>query len=199
MPDRFSVDHLFLAKGQRSQRFREQLHAVDTDGRLAGLGAEERTVYADDVPEIEMGKHRECAFPQLVLPEIELDFAGRICEMSESSLAVRAPGDYPPRYRHRRSCVAIPHHGQCSFRCLLSIETVRVRSYAGRLQGCQFLASRLENEVQVFGHAAAVVDSPVCFRYASMKGSIAPSITFCTSGILSSVRWSLTMVYGWNT
>jgi hypothetical protein len=25
-------------------------------------------------------------------------------------------------------------------------------------------------------------------RYASMNGSIAPSITFCTSGILSSVR-----------
>ncbi len=32
-----------------------------------------------------------------------------------------------------------------------------------------------------------------------MNGSRSPSITFCTSGILSSVRWSFTMVYGWNT
>ena len=32
-----------------------------------------------------------------------------------------------------------------------------------------------------------------------LNESIAPSITFCTSAILSSVRWSLTMVYGWNT
>ena len=52
----------------------------------------------------------------------------------------------------------------------------------------QLFSARLEDEVQILGHAAAVVDSPVCLRYASMNGSIAPSITFCTSGILSSVR-----------
>src|SRR5256885_11308453 len=119
--------------------------------------------------------------------------------MREHSLAVRAPGDNSPRQRNRRPGVAIPHQGECSFSGLLSIEAVGVRSDASRLQGFQFLAPRLENEVQLFGHAAAVVDSPVCFRYASMNGSIAPSITFCTSGILSSVRWSFTIVYGWNT
>ena len=30
--------------------------------------------------------------------------------------------------------------------------------------------------------------APSCFRYASMNGSIPPSITLCTSGIFSSVR-----------
>ena len=33
------------------------------------------------------------------------------------------------------------------------------------------------------------------FRYASMNGSIAPSMTFCTSVIFSSVRSSFTIVY----
>jgi len=61
---------------------------------------------------------------------------------------------------------------------VLPVKTVRERRYARRLQGIEFLASGLENEVKFFGHAAAVVEPPPCFRYASMNGSIPPSITF---------------------
>ena len=32
-----------------------------------------------------------------------------------------------------------------------------------------------------------------------MNGSMPPTITFWTSGIFNSVRWSLTIVYGWKT
>src|SRR5690349_9904617 len=199
MSDDFPVDQLLLPERQRPQRFRKELHAIDANCRLACLRPEKGTVYADDVAEIEVGKHRERLVAQLVFPEIELDLSRRICEMRESSLPVCAPGDDSPGESNRRTGFSIAHHCQRRFGCVLSIEAVGVRSYAGRLQGCQFFATRLENEVKIFGHAAAVVDSPVCFKYASMKGSIAPSITFCTSGILSSVRWSLTIVYGWNT
>ena len=38
-----------------------------------------------------------------------------------------------------------------------------------------------------------------CFRYASMNGWMCPSITACTFDVCSSVRWSFTIVYGWNT
>src|SRR5207237_1082682 len=57
----------------------------------------------------------------------------------------------------------------------------------------QLLAARRLDEA---GHAACL---PKRLRYASMNGSRSPSITFCTSATLSSVRWSLTIVYGWNT
>ena len=116
--------------------------------------------------------------------------------MGERRLAVGTPGNDAPSDGHHRSFVAVPHQGVSGFRSVLAIKAVRVRCYTGRLQGFQFFAPRLEDKIQVFGHAAAVVESPVCFKYASMNGSIAPSMTFWTSGIFSSVRWSLTIVYG---
>src|SRR2546423_13190796 len=101
-----------------------------------------------------MCEHREGLVAQLVFPEIELDLAGRIGEMRKSSLTMCSPGHDSPGERNRRACFAIPHRGQGSFRCLLSIEGVGVRSYAGRLQGCPFLTSRPEHEVKIFGYAA---------------------------------------------
>src|SRR5437868_1362413 len=119
--------------------------------------------------------------------------------MGEGGLPMPPPGNNPPRDIHGRPIRAVAEHGLRLRRGVLAIEAISVRRDSRRLQGFEFFASRLENEVQFFGHAAAVVDPPPCFRYASMNGSMAPSITFWTSGILSSVRWSLTIVYGWNT
>ena len=47
--------------------------------------------------------------------------------------------------------------------------------------------------------ASVVACPPNRLRYAWMNASRSPSITRCTSPILSSVRWSLTIVYGWKT
>src|SRR6185436_14850935 len=112
---------------------------------------------------------------------------------------MRAPRHDPPGERHRGTLLGVAQHRQRLGSRVLAIERVGVRWNAGRLQGFEFLTPCLENKVQFFRHAAAVVEPPPCLRYASMKGSIPPSITFWTSGILSSVRWSLTIVYGWKT
>ena len=82
-------------------------------------------------------------------------------------------------------------------------EAVGKRRHAPRLERLELLAARLHHEIGVvvlgLAHRALPEEPfplPCCLMYASMKGSIAPSITLCTSVILSSVRWSLTIVYG---
>ena len=60
----------------------------------------------------------------------------------------------------------------------------------------EFLKLFLPRRFYETAHAAL---PPGRFRNASMNGSISPSITLCTSVTFRSVRWSFTMVYGWNT
>src|SRR4051812_43704877 len=116
--------------------------------------------------------------------------------MREDGLAMCSPGDDASSDRNERSIVSGSHQCEGVCRRVPAVESVSVRRNTGCLQGFELLATRLEDKVQLLCHAAAVLDSPVCLRYASMNGSMAPSITFCTSGIFSSVRWSLTIVYG---
>ena len=62
------------------------------------------------------------------------------------------------------------------------------------LQARELLAARPEDEVQfVRAHATASL-APNFRWYASMNGSIAPSMTFWTSVIFNSVLWSFTIV-----
>jgi len=145
-------------------------------------------VHSDEIAEVEVSEHRERSVAELVLAEIELDPARRIREMRKRRFAVATPCDDTASHRHRWPFRGIPHQRVRGFSGVLPVERVRIRLYSGGLQRFQLFSARLEDEVQILGHAAAVVDSPVCLRYASMNGSIAPSITFCTSGILSSVR-----------
>src|SRR5213595_2842721 len=119
--------------------------------------------------------------------------------MRERRLAMRSPRHDASRKSDRGPFLGVTDQRLGLTREMLSVERVRVWSNAGGFQGLEFLPSRLEDEVEVLAHAAAVVEPPPCLRYASMNGSIPPSITFWTSGILSSVRWSLTIVYGWKT
>src|SRR6266571_5181429 len=74
-----------------------------------------------------------------------------------------------------------------------AVEPIGERDDAALHQLGELLAPRRLDEA---GHAACL---PKRFRYASMNGSRSPSITFWTSATFSSVRWSFTMVYGWNT
>ncbi len=156
-------------------------------------------MYSDDVAKIVVRQQRVARVPELILLEIELDFAGGISQMREGGFSVRAPGDDSSGQSYSRTFLRVAEELLRIGGAVLAVEGVRVRVYPRRLQRFELLPARLENEVELFAHAAAVVDPPPCFRYASMNGSIPPSITFWTSGIFSSVRWSLTMVYGWNT
>src|SRR2546426_6447959 len=69
-----------------------------------------------------------------------------------------------------------------------AIEAIGERRYAPLHELRELLAPRRLDEAR---HAALL---PKRLRYASMKGSMSPSITFWTSATFSSVRWSFTMV-----
>ena len=116
--------------------------------------------------------------------------------MRENSLAVRAPGDDATGNSHMRTFLftrALSRHVGESFR-RAAITRIRIRKRLDRsaLQRIELFASRFQYKVEIVAHAAPLD----IFRYASMNGSIPPSMTFWTSGILSSVRWSFTIVYG---
>src|SRR6185437_7655920 len=120
--------------------------------------------------------------------------------MREARIPVPAPCHDAPGHAHFRPLIDASQRGDRRCGGVRPLEGVRVRRDAARYQRVVFLAPRLEDEVQLVGRHALFAPAEFArLRYASMNGSIAPSITFATSEILSSVRWSFTMVYGWNT
>src|SRR5690242_1110742 len=83
-----------------------------------------------------------------------------------------------------------------------TVEAIGEGRRSTRRECVELLAPGLLHEVDVVAHAAALPPVPCpanSRRYASMNGSMSPSITRCTSGIFNSVRWSFTIVYGWKT
>jgi len=202
MTHRHAVDNLFLAIRQGTERLREHLHRGDANGDLARARAHERAAHADDVTDVEEVEARECLLSQLVLSEVQLDATTAIGEMGERRLAVATPRDQSSSDAHRCAAVVLTLRERLgrSRRGVCTVVAVRERRHASAYQRVELIPPRLLNEVQLVGHAGSpVFTPPVSLRNASMNGSIPPSITFCTSGILSSVRWSLTIVYGWNT
>jgi hypothetical protein len=208
--DELPVHHLLLAERQRPQRLREELHRFGANRDLARARPEERSADADDVADVEQVEQREAVVAEHVAPEIQLEAALLVGEVSERRLAVPALRDEPPRDAHGRSLLvprAIAEGGERLRRRVRAVEGVGERRDAARLERRQLLAPRPQHEVEVVARvrrrttvvAHAEFASVTCFRYASTNGSMSPSITRCTSGILSSVRWSFTIVYGWKT
>src|SRR4029077_6883843 len=183
---------VFLPQGQRAQRFREQGQALHAQRDLAGLGAEQRPLHTDHIPQIEQLHDLVRVRPQVVHLEVELDLPGPVLEMSEGGLAHGTEQDEPSGEAVDR-LVAIPERLEGLRNHARPIEPVGERDHAALGELGEFLASGRFDEAR---HAALL---PKRFRYASMNGSRSPSITFWTSPTLSSVRWSLTIVYGWNT
>lgn len=186
------IDELLLPERQGPERLREHRHALDLHRHLARPRAEERSRHADDVAEVKRRQYGE-TLAKLVLPEVELDAARVIGEMGEDRLAVATPRHQPPRKPDHRARLRVTEEPGRRAGTMSSIEAVRERRLARRLQRGELLAARLQHEVELLAHPS-LPGEPVCLRYASMKGSMAPSMTFCTSGIFSSVRWSLTIV-----
>ena len=126
-------------------------------------------------------------------------------EMRERRLAVRAPRHHPPGDAHRPARPVVRAFGSAAIAPPMRRACARTGTRTARCPpppSASSLArrSRRTKLRSSAAHARAAARSRrACRRYASMNGSIPPSITFCTSGILSSVRWSLTIVYGWNT
>ena len=185
MPHDLAVDDLFLSERQRAQRLREQLERLDAHGHLAGARAEQRPRHADDVAEVEMLDDRITIVAERVLPEVQLDAPRLIGEVRERRLAVRAPrhdatGDpHRPGPRRPRGSAANASLALC----------VRANPYANGATPSAASASSFSrrarmHEVELLAHAAASPPAPNRLRYASMNGSMSPSITLLHVGDL---------------
>ena len=118
--------------------------------------------------------------------------------MRENSLTMTAPGDNPPCDAHRLPFLLSLGKKRHGLRRLMRpIKAVGERRYATRDESVELIAPRLHHKIQVVPLVGLLflahefppgVAAPNCLRYSSMNGSIAPSITFCTSLIFSSVR-----------
>ena len=193
MSDDPPVDHLLLAERERPERLGEQLDRIDADRHLAGPRAEERPLDADHVADVDQRRERVPRVPELVLPEVELDAAALVPEVREGRLAVRAPRHRPARDADGRPLLEPPQQRREVGRPVAPVERVRERWDPRRFERLELLATSAEHEVEFVAHRASSVELPA-LRNASMNGSMSPSMTFCTSGILSSVRWSFTIV-----
>src|SRR5688500_18764913 len=97
VPNDFAVHDLFLPKRQGSQGFREQLIAFDANRHLAGLGAEQWTLDADDVTNVQELERTERILSEYVTFEVQLNAATFVREMREGRLSVSAPRHEPAR------------------------------------------------------------------------------------------------------
>ena len=123
-----------------------------------------------------------------------------VLDVGERGLALRAERHEPAGDGDRGAVLA---HGVIVRRERLgggvgAREAIGEGRDAHRLQGRALLPPRRLDvgRFSAAGHAALL---PKRLRYAWMNSSRSPSITLCTSPTLSSVRWSLTIVYGWKT
>src|SRR5207245_1278409 len=164
----------------------------DSERDLSGLRAKQRTLGADHVTQIEELHELVVLRAHVVDFEVELDFPRAILEMAEGGLAHGTEQDQQPR-KPVYNAVFMAKAVERERDRVRAIEPIGERDHAALRQLSELLAPGGLYEA---GHAALL---PKRFRYASMNGSRSPSITFCTSPTLSSVRWSLTIVYGWNT
>ena len=204
MPHGHAVDDFFLAERQRPQRLREQL---DLGRRAPSLRrcacGTAGPITPTTSPMSNRSSDADTLVAQHVLLEVQLNATAVVGEVRERRLAVRAPRDDPAGDAHRLAFLLPVRRMQRDRlgRAMRAVERVRERRDAARDERVELLAPRALDEVQLVGSRRALPRSArrAPSRYASMNGSMSPSITFCTSGIFSSVRWSLTIVYGWKT
>ena len=76
--------------GRRPQRLGEQRDVLERDRQLAGAGADDRAVGADQVAEVEVRQAAELLLAEHVLPAEQLDAPGAVDEVEERGLALPA-------------------------------------------------------------------------------------------------------------
>src|SRR5439155_5220057 len=120
-------------------------------------------------------------------------------QVRERRFAVRPPGHEAAGDTHLRSIgfasCRVQRYGLG--RAMGPVERIGERRDTSRDERVQLIATSPLDEVRLIGHAATLPPPPPppfppaalpdFVRYASMNGSMSPSITRCTSGIFNSV------------
>ncbi len=210
-----TVDNLLLAQRQRTKGLGQQLHVRDLHGGLAGTRAHHGPAHPHPVAKIVLAELCEEGLADVVLAEVELHTAVHIGEMCKGGLPLTAPRHEASGHRHLGPLFRGPQRRDGVGCGVGAIEGIAERFHSGGAQAIELLATRLHHEIELLPRRRALLrlcrrlpvlrigthDTPPCallslsaLRYAWINGSMSPSMTFWTSAILSSVRWSLTIV-----
>ena len=106
---------------QRQQALGEELQLRRPDGELAGFRAEQPSLHADPVAEIEQLEQLEVALRERVLAEVDLDARLSVREHEEVRLAEAADGEDASRR---------PHHDLCGVELLAGLAGVVLATIA---------------------------------------------------------------------
>src|SRR5581483_758394 len=185
--DRDAVDDFFFAVWQWPKGFRQQLSLLHSNRDFAGLRAKELAAHANDIAQVKPLETVPGFIAQDITAKIELDTPRGVSDMGKCGFAGATPRHEASRDSHHLS-MRLPRQvltrSQRRCRGVLAIVLVGVLRHARGDQRIELVPPRTLHEIPFVIHHYAASR----LRYASMNGSMAPSMTFCTSGILSSVR-----------
>ncbi len=95
---RLTVRQPVVLLRQGAERLGQHLEPVHRDAQLAGAGAEEAALHADDVAQVEQLEDLPRGAIQVLAAEVELEARGAVREIGEGHLAVTANGPHPARH-----------------------------------------------------------------------------------------------------
>jgi hypothetical protein len=137
---------------QRTQRLGEQAQPRDLDGQLAGLGAEQGALGAQDVAEVPVLERFVGGLAQRVAGNVELDAAGHVLDGGEARLAHHALEHHPAG--HGRA-----HPGRLQF--LVGLAGTRLVQVGGQVGAAEVVGKGVALGAQRFELRAPLGDDLV--------------------------------------
>src|SRR5690606_36244459 len=178
VPHASAIHHLLLSERKRPQRLRKQRDFLNPYRHLTGTRAEQHTRHPHMVADVEQVHERKYLIAQFIAAKVQLHAPKLVCQMSKDSLAVSSKRDQSARHSYLRTFLSLAQQSFSCSRVVRSLIRVSEGLHTNLLKRGELVASRTHHEVEVFRFTHDAASPPtVCFRYASMKGSMSPSIT----------------------
>ena len=142
--------------GERAQRFSQKLELVHFQRRLAGLGEEAGSLYADEIPEIDQLEHLDHVIANFLRVDVNLDPPGGIAQIHEMAFAhVAMRGDPAGRAQGGAFRELFADLGDCAGSFISVAERVR----AARLKRFQFFTPLCDQAIFVVHLRAANLEN----------------------------------------